>query len=214
MSADGNIGRAQAYWVTADTIAWNPGAWNPGAGRQAGACVLSSTAGTAIPLAWDPAGLPAAVREKLPHLAGFPAFHLPADRLAEVPAALKGPLAVEARDAAGALVDATGLQIQGVLDDLYTYDGPLGAHLRRRPRLPTLRVWAPTARAVQLHLFADSNPATAATVHAMTADPATGVWSVTGRRELVRQVLPLRGRTSSSAPRAGSRPTWSPIPTR
>lgn len=28
----GNIGRTQAYWVTADTIAWNPGAvsasWN------------------------------------------------------------------------------------------------------------------------------------------------------------------------------------------
>ena len=177
MSDDGNIGRAHACWVTADTIAWNPIAWNP-----AGGSVVLSYAGipsTVIPLTYDPAGLPAAVREKFPHLAGFPAFRLPAERLGEVPEALKGPLAVEARDGAGALLETTGLQIQGVLDDLYTWDGPLGITFGAGGE-PTLRVWAPTARAVRLHLFDDPHPGTPATVHPMAADPATGVWSAAG----------------------------------
>jgi pullulanase len=170
----GNIGRTQSYWVTADTIAWNPGA-----AAMYVTLSLHDDSDSAIPLTWDPAGLSAAVRQKFPHLASLPAFRLPADRLAEVPAALKGRIAVEARDAGGTLVDATGLQIQGVLDDLYTYDGPLGVTFADG-HVPTLRVWAPTAKSVQLRLFEDSNPATAGSVHAMTGDPATGVWSVTG----------------------------------
>ena len=183
----GNIGRTQAYWVTADTIAWNPGAvsagWDVTLHYDAdGGLILDPegvTGGTEIPLTYDPAGLSAAVKEKFPHIAGFQAFHVPASRLSEVPEALKGQIAVDAKDAGGTLVDATGLQIQGVLDDLYTYNGPLGAAFGAG-RVPTLRVWAPTARSVKLHVFADSNPATASTVHDMTLDPAKGVWSVTG----------------------------------
>ncbi|HEY0510282.1 MAG TPA: hypothetical protein VGH73_00160, partial [Thermoanaerobaculia bacterium] len=186
----GNIGRTQAYWVTADTIAWNPGAasaaWNISLHYDAaGGLALDPngvTGGTTIPLTWDPAGLSAAVQQKFPQIAGYQAFHVPASRLAEVPEALKGQIAVDAKDGGGALVDATGLQIQGVLDDRYAYNGPLGATFAAGDpsRTPTLRVWAPTARSVNLHLFSDSNPATTDTVYAMTADPATGVWSVAG----------------------------------
>jgi pullulanase-type alpha-1,6-glucosidase len=43
----------------------------------------------------------------------------------------------------------------------------------------TLRVWAPTARNVNLRLFADSNPATPFTTQAMTLDAASGTWSYT-----------------------------------
>src|SRR3954468_2189239 len=68
----GNIGRAQAYWVTADTIAWNPGAVSPawnvalhyapdgGLGLEAGGV----TGGTTIPLTYDSAGLSDAVKAK------------------------------------------------------------------------------------------------------------------------------------------------------
>jgi pullulanase-type alpha-1,6-glucosidase len=183
----GNLARTQAYWVTADTVAWNPGAvsaaWNVSLHYDPnGAMTLDPagvTGGTAIPLTWDPAGLSAAVKDKFPQIAGYLAFHVPAARLAEVPAALKGQIAVDAKDAGGTLVDASGLQIQGVLDDRYTYNGPLGATFASG-HVPTLRVWAPTATSVKLHLFNDSNPATAATVIPMTVDPATGVWSVTG----------------------------------
>ena len=38
-----------------------------------------------------------------------------------------------------------GVQLQGAIDDLYAYDGPLGADFGRDGEV-TLRVWAPTAR--------------------------------------------------------------------
>jgi pullulanase len=183
----GNLAKTQAYWVTADTIAWNLGAvsssWNvalhydPSAGLALDPGGV--TGGTTIPLTWDPAGLSAAVQTKFPQIVGYKAFHVPANRLAEVAAALKDQIAVDAKDAGNVLVDATGLQIQGVLDDLYTYNGALGTTFGTG-NAPTLRVWAPTARSVNLRLFADSNPATTSTVQPMALDPATGVWSVTG----------------------------------
>ena len=74
-------------------------------------------------------------------------------------------------------MDATALQIPGALDDLYTHDGPLGATFVGG--VPTLRVWAPTARSVKLKLFADSKPATTPTVIDMTAGPL-GVWAIAG----------------------------------
>ncbi len=62
---------------------------------------------------------------KFPHLADFAALQIGEADLGKVRIALKGQVAVEARTAEGP-VDAAGLQIPGVLDDLYTYDGPLG----------------------------------------------------------------------------------------
>jgi pullulanase-type alpha-1,6-glucosidase len=67
-----------------------------------------------------------------------------------------------------------------VLDDLYATKaltarlGPSVSHGQT-----TLRVWAPTARDVKVRLYADSNPGTMASTHAMTLDPATGIWSYT-----------------------------------
>ncbi|HEX6901504.1 MAG TPA: pullulanase-type alpha-1,6-glucosidase [Thermoanaerobaculia bacterium] len=182
----GNINRVQAYWVTADTLAWNVGAvssdWSVNLHYSAdGDLTLEGegvTGGTSIPLTWDPAGLSDEVKEKLPHIAAYRAFKIPAGRLGEVPDALKGQLAVDAKDAGGALVDATGLQIQGVLDDLYTYDGSLGATFAGN--VPTFRVWAPTARSVSLHVFDSSTAAAPSAVVGMNVDPDTGVWSVTG----------------------------------
>jgi pullulanase-type alpha-1,6-glucosidase len=182
----GNLARARAHWLSADTIAWNPGAvaadWNVRLHYAIdGALTLGSggvSGGTAIPLTWDPAGLSEAQRTAFPHLAAYAAFHLPADRLAEVGGALKGQLAVSAIDAGGSPIDATGVQIPGVLDDLYAYDGPLGVTFTNG--VPTLRVWAPTARSVKLHLLSSSTSPTPGTVLAMSADPATGVWSRRG----------------------------------
>jgi pullulanase len=182
----GNLARARAHWLSADTIAWNlPGVqpgWTVRVHTDANGELRLGTdgvsGGTAIPLTLAPGGLSAALRASFPHLAAQAAFHLPPDRVSEVRAALKGQLAVSALDADGNPVDATSLQIPGVLDDLYTYDGPLGVSFE--DGTPVVRVWAPTARSVKLHLFADSNPATAAAIHAMVLDPATGVWSARG----------------------------------
>jgi pullulanase-type alpha-1,6-glucosidase len=182
----GNLARARAHWVAEDTIAWSlSGVQSDWAitlhTAPEGGLVLGEdgvTGGAEIPLTHDPAGLSSEIRALFPHLASYAAFKLPADRLSEVPGALKGQLGVSAADASGEPVDATSLQIPGVLDDLYTYEGKLGVSFEGA--IPTLRVWAPTAKSVKLHLFADSNPATSASVMDMTADPATGVWSITG----------------------------------
>lgn len=171
----GNIGRAQAHWLTEDTIGWNVPAtsnvslhFSDTAGLQL--VTEGVTGGTDIALTHDPAGLDAATRAKFPHLAGLTAWRFPSTSLGDVPAALRGQLAVSAKDDGGAVVDATALQIAGVLDDLYTYDGPLGATISGGTT--TFRLWAPTAQSVTL--------VAGTTTHAMTFDAATGVWSHSG----------------------------------
>src|SRR4029078_10021905 len=69
----------------------------------------------------------------------------------------------------GELIDATALQFPGVIDTIYRYDGPLGVTFERG--VPTLRVWAPTARAVTLWIDGPMP---------MSLDRDTGVWSITG----------------------------------
>ena len=181
----GDLRRAQAHWLSRDTVGWNVAA--PADGTFAlhyapdGDLQLTGEGvknGVEVPLTYDPAGLPADLRARFPHLAGYKAFKLPADRIGEVAEALRGQVAVSAKDTQGQPLDATALQIPGVLDDLFNYGGRLGVEWSGD--VPTLRVWAPTAKSVRLRLFADSNPASAATLVGMTRDGASGVWSVTG----------------------------------
>ncbi len=101
-----------------------------------------------------------------------------------VPAILKGQFAVSKLDGQGDLIDARGLQIPGVLDDLYTYEGELGIVWDNA--VPGLRVWAPTAQSVSLHLFADSTTPVS-TTYEMTWDGTSGTWSVPGEGSWVGQ---------------------------
>ncbi len=181
----GNLSRARAYWVTHDTIAWPI---DNAAGNTytlhydpAGALKLDTTGvtgGESRPLTADVAGLPQAVLAKFPQFAGYTALKLDAPTQAKIATILKGQITVSAQGANGKLIDATSLQIPGVLDDLYTYDGALGVVYAGDT--PTLKVWAPTARSVNLVLFDDATTAVSTTV-AMTADPAKGVWSAAGQ---------------------------------
>ena len=75
---------------------------------------------------------------------------------------------------------ATGVQIPGVLDDVYANDAALGPTFS--VGLPTLRVWAPTAHSVKLRLY-DSPTGDAYSTVPMTRNDATGVWSATGPRD-------------------------------
>lgn len=181
--AGGDLSKAQAHWVTQDTIAWNidpqPGATYQLVYAADGGLALTPsgvTGGTALTLTYDPAGLSDAVKVAFPHLASYKAFKLAAGDLATVPAILKGQIAVAALSN-GVVVNATSLQIPGVLDELYTYDGALGVIYNGTT--PTLRLWAPTAKAVKLHLFDSADAATASQVIEMTAGDK-GTWSATG----------------------------------
>ncbi|HEX6034470.1 MAG TPA: pullulanase-type alpha-1,6-glucosidase, partial [Anaerolineales bacterium] len=73
-----------------------------------------------------------------------------------------------------------GVQIPGVLDELYPYDGPLGVTFDGNAQRPTLRVWAPTAQAVTLLLLGDNPDSDNITELPMGFDAETGVWSITG----------------------------------
>ncbi|HET7811428.1 MAG TPA: pullulanase-type alpha-1,6-glucosidase [Steroidobacteraceae bacterium] len=201
----GDLSRAQAYWLTADTIAWNvpPDTAVSLFADPDGALALDAPGVIAGPnskswaLAQDPAGLSAALRAKYPHLANLPAFKLPPDAVAAAATSLKGQLAVSAaRGVQG--VDATSLQIQGVLDDLYAAKAsPVTLGPSFRHGVATLRVWAPTARNLSVRVFNDSSGVDFVS-HPMTLDPASGVWSyssgaLTGKYYLYEAQVFVRG---------------------
>ncbi len=181
----------QAHWLTPEIIAWDLGpnpagstyqlASSPDGDLGAGARGISG--GTVVPLTYDPAGLPAALKAKYPNLAGLDVLRVPPATAAKAADLLRGQVAVAALDPAGDLTSATGLQIPGVLDTLYANKagraqlGPVFSGSSHRT--PKLSVWAPTAQSVALQRYATSSSTTPTTV-AMTRDDATGVWSVTG----------------------------------
>ena len=176
---------ARAHWVTRDTILWLVGGSSSGTYRlhydPAGALRLGASGvegGMSVPLRLVGSMPDPTILRKFPHLAGYAVFKLDADVIELVPAMLKGQVVVAAYDGLGQVSETTALQIAGVLDDLYTYNGPLG--ITYDHGIPTLRVWAPTAQSVALWLFVDSHSPHSERTIPMTHDPLTGVWSVTG----------------------------------
>lgn len=184
----GDISRARAHWVLADTLAWevdDPAAeyrlyYSPDGALRLSAAGIDG--GEFLTLTYDEAGLPAEILEKFPHLANMAALHISEADLALVPEILRGQIAIIAFDTEGAVIDATALQFAGALDDLYTYNGALGLRFDA-DRIPIISVWAPTAKNVQFHLFDDSAAETTSTVLPMTRDDTTGVWSITGETD-------------------------------
>jgi pullulanase-type alpha-1,6-glucosidase len=146
-----------AHWLRSALIAWDaPAAASyrlhaaPRGGLTAEDGAISG--GESFPLTRDGAGLPAAVRAQFPHLASYAALRLSGDARRRARELLTGQLVVAAYDASGTLVRATGVQIPGVLDDLYAD----AAHAKLGPAFrggrPSLAVWAPTAKRVSLLL--------------------------------------------------------------
>ncbi|MCX5587134.1 pullulanase-type alpha-1,6-glucosidase [Streptomyces erythrochromogenes] len=176
-SAALDLTKSQAVWLDRDTVAWNAPA------AAASAQLLASREGAVKaengtltgPAQWLRLGrseLTAAQKQKFPHLAAYAAFTVdPRDR-DRVREALRGQLVASARAANGAVLAATGVQLAGVLDDLYATTAALGPVFK--DGRPTLSVWAPTAQQVSLEL--DGRTV------AMRRDDATGVWSVRGER--------------------------------
>ncbi len=138
--------------------------------------------GTALPLTHDADGLSGSLRREFPHLAAFDALRLPGLSTRAVAGLLEGQLVVAAYDAAGALVDATGVQTPGVIDEVYAAArrSRLGPAWRRGT--PSLALWAPTARSVTVHVFAAGGGDAPALRSVPLRRSATGVWSVTGER--------------------------------
>ncbi|MFH1279050.1 MAG: pullulanase-type alpha-1,6-glucosidase [Candidatus Eisenbacteria bacterium] len=179
----GDIGLARAHWVAEDLLLWK------GSGRDEEAYRLHWSAdeefvltpegvsgGSSIVLGSDPGSVDESIRERFPHLGRSGALRVsPADR-GRIPEILKGRIALSATGADGKLRDATGVQIPGVLDDLFFTDEPLGVVWNEGA--PSLRLWAPTARSVRLHLFDGSGGAEPFRIVDMTE--SRGVWGAGG----------------------------------
>ncbi|MFG3119658.1 pullulanase-type alpha-1,6-glucosidase [Streptomyces sp. NPDC048197] len=182
---------ALAQWIDRDTVVWK-GAERSDAQLEFG---TGRAGASGQRLRLTPGSLTPAERAAFPHLTGYPAFTVdPRDRgLART--ALRGRLVATQRTADGRST-TTGVQIPGVLDDLYGTQaqhaalGPVFHHGR-----PTLSVWAPTARTVALELDGRTVP--------MRRDDRSGVWRVQGQRDwagkpyryLVTVWAPTIGRT-------------------
>ncbi|GAB2840553.1 pullulanase-type alpha-1,6-glucosidase [Streptomyces deserti] len=168
---------SKAVWIDRNTVAWN------GSEAAASTQLRSSRTGsikadngvlTSTDERWlrlNKTSLTDAQKAKFPHLKEYTAWSVdPRDR-DRVREALRGQVVASQLAANGAVLAATGVQIAGVLDDLYDATsadlGPTFHHGR-----PTLAVWAPTAQNVSLELDGSLRP--------MRRDAATGVWSVTG----------------------------------
>ena len=186
---DTDIGKQKAHWIDRSTVAWRTG---PTDGK-AYALVTAPAGGlrvvdgelvgayTSLPLTAQRNGLTEAQRAAFPHLWDHRTFSLDRKDLSKVPAALRGQVLVTERAADGTLLGATGVQIPGVLDDVYAPATAARLGATFTGGVPTLAVWAPTARNVSLELF-DSPTATPRLVE-MRRDDRTGVWSVRGARD-------------------------------
>lgn len=78
-----------------------------------------------FPLQVKAANIPADVMGRYPHLYGCTLLEVPQEALDMVPDLLRGQLAVSVHSASGAALDATGVQIAGILDELYATGGQL-----------------------------------------------------------------------------------------
>jgi pullulanase len=178
------LGRAQAVWLDANTIVW-PGVDAAHSYKLYYSSSGSLAAGTSdISGSDDPSGvalatgaLTAAQQAAFPQYAGAIALMVPAATAAQAASLLRDQLAVVQYSAATP-ANGTQVQIGPVLDSVYGAGAagvPLGVSFDAGDA-PTFRLWAPTASAVTLNVYA--NAATPSPVPvSMTEDPASGVWS-------------------------------------
>jgi pullulanase-type alpha-1,6-glucosidase len=186
-----------AHWLRTGLIAWEPPAgaqsFRLHYAPEGGLSVQGGTiaGGASVPLTLDAVGLPPDVRAEFPHLSSFAALELPDQARALAPSLLTGELVVAAYGSGGTLLGSTGVQIPGVLDELYAQarDAELGpvwsdrsgrSHARRavgRRVRPSLAVWAPTAKDVDL-LIGPAGAAAEERVAMQRGDD--GVWRASG----------------------------------
>ncbi|GAA4926444.1 pullulanase-type alpha-1,6-glucosidase [Actinoplanes utahensis] len=189
-----DVTKSAAVWLDRGTIAWKTGTgstlqpvgagtdgkvyhlvYAPNGGIGVADGELTGTYST-ISLAARRNGLTERQREEFPHLWQYGAFDIKSGDIGQI---LRGQVVVTERDAAGKLLSASGVQLSGVLDDVY------GAAVKENlgpvvnGRKASVAVWAPTARSVELEVYDTADQASPALVP-LTRNDRTGVWSGRG----------------------------------
>ncbi|WP_160152485.1 pullulanase-type alpha-1,6-glucosidase [Microbulbifer sp. ALW1] len=172
----GDLTQEKAHWVDNSHFAWNI---SPADGDRVQLLYSADgnlkitpdgiAADASYPLQ-SHATLPQDSQEKFPHLASQNVFSLTQE--IDPSQLISGQLALALYDSNGRLKDATGIQLAGLLDQAFYYDGKLGADVTHNAI--DFRLWAPTARSVKLHLFNDPQSEVADMVLEMTLQD--GAW--------------------------------------
>lgn len=185
-------GQSRAHWVSEDTLAWpaellgGPAAtdatWTLEHSPDATLAVAEGAVaggGEPVELALDPAGLSDEQLAKFPALEGYLALHPVGVDRAAVQQLLTEQLAV-AQSTDGTLSAFTGVQVPGVLDDLYAdslASTTLGADVTGLDS--TLTLWAPTAQSVAVEVWPSGGTGDPTVIPA-EFDATDGTWSVNG----------------------------------
>jgi pullulanase-type alpha-1,6-glucosidase len=184
-TANVNLRQQRGHFVTSGLISW-PWATVEGAtyrlhhAAEGGLAAVDGAivGGDSAELQVVAGGLPTEVSERdgFFHLAGREALAVDLDdEVLDV--WLTGQLAVSATATDGTLLAATGLQLPGVLDERFAdEEAPLGPTYAGE--VPSLGVWAPTAKTVSVQRFEDGADGEPTATVPMQRDG--GVWSVTG----------------------------------
>lgn len=180
--------KLRAHWIDRQTIVWD-------AVVQGATYTLHYSAdadlvwnshsiqgGGRIPLQLIESGLSQAQRNRFPHLAQYQALAVKEMLDADLSKLLIGQLLISASDAQGRILAVSGLQLPGVLDDLYAYEGPLGPTYHVDGNITDYKIelalWAPTARSVHLLKYENATSVEPSVSLPMTKEQASGVWHV------------------------------------
>jgi pullulanase-type alpha-1,6-glucosidase len=191
--------KAQAHWLNSQTIVWSVNFgkdatytlhYDPSGGLKIKQDHVESK--NEIPLNFESPSLIKELLAQYPHLEGSHTLMVRDENKDAIPDVLRGQFVLSARDADGSFLDITRLHIPGVLDDLYYNDQKLGICWEND--IPTIKVWAPTAKSVILLLFERTpnhqfkileNPVP------MEWEPHTGIWSAEGTANWVNKYYQL-----------------------
>ncbi|CAM8910611.1 unnamed protein product [Rhodiola kirilowii] len=178
-----SLSYSRAHWVSESLIAWNvdigDGSCYLYASKEAN-ILLSENEITGqdvkIRLMEDKGQLPGDMIAKFPQLRGYRAFVVPPTQ--DIRRLLKCQLAVAWFDFDRECRGATCLQLPGVLDDLFSYSGPLGATFSQSAI--SLYLWAPTAQLVRAFIY--TGPSGGDPVDVVQLEEIDGVWRTCGPR--------------------------------
>ncbi|MFJ6000834.1 pullulanase-type alpha-1,6-glucosidase [Arthrobacter sp. NPDC092385] len=182
-------GSVAAHWLTADTLAWGADVPEdarfrlysaPEGGLVAGDDAV--TGGTYLDLSRQGDALPADLAARYPHLADLATLTLGKKDARKAGELLEGQLLLAAVSPEGELLATTGVQVPGVLDDLYAGAARQQLGLSWKGGKPHLDLWAPTARSVSVHVFRDGSGGDPIATRPLRAGK-DGVWSVDGEKD-------------------------------
>lgn len=110
--------------------------------------------------------------DKFRHISGLPVYEVQAD-LNTIKESLKGQIVAIAYNDERIPIEATNVQLHGVIDDNFVYDGELGPVYNEEGI--ELKLWAPTAQTVDLNIY-DEDKSLIESITPIENNPENGVW--------------------------------------